>query len=276
MAKIDTQSIPSEDRINYKRACQISTTIRGVTYIRRRFPWRLPKMQKGGYGVAAGQLVQRGRFGTVKNVYVPLSAEVKARWAAANPEYESFLFGYNFFMMEGLLGGGPPGFEGMIKSIQVVKEEVPKTGAKVFVINAIDPTKAVVLIQGSARKVPRVLRGSGSVATGGSTLAIGDTIDPDKCTVELQGASAYVYEEEFYALTYPIFPYVFSLTTTQIQIKWALTPNFAANIGWEIKEHVEGVVHPVLVSIAAEAITIDWAEVPDTAAVVSITVVEYL
>lgn len=189
MAKVDTQSIPSETRIVYKRALQISTLHKETTYIKTRYPWRLPHMQEGGADVKPGQLTQRERFIYAKNHYALLDATAKARWAAANPEYHSFLFGYNFFMLEGLLGGGPTQYPQMIKTIQVLKAEVPASGTKTFVINAVDPTKVVVLIQGSARKVPNVFRGSGSVATGGTALAIGDTVDPDKCTVRLFGNS---------------------------------------------------------------------------------------
>jgi len=233
-------------------------------------------MQEGGPDVKAAQKIQRDRFKYAKTKYLTLDATAKARWAAANPEYHSYLFGYNFFMLEGLIGGGPVQYPQMIKSIQVHKAEVPTTGTKSFAITAVDPDKTVILIQGSARKVPKVIRGSGSVATGGSTLSLGDTIDQDKCTVKLDGNGAKEQSVDQSFWNIPCEPYVSSLSATQIGIAWSITPDNAATIGWEVTEHVEGAVHPVLVSIAAEAVVIDWAEVPDAAADVSITVVEYL
>ena len=274
MAKVDTQSIPSEERDRYKRALQISTLHKETTYVRSRFPWRLPQMQAGGADVKPAQQIQRDRFSYAKDKYALLNATDKARWAAANPEWHSYLFGYNFFMLEGLMGGGPTQYPQMIKSIQVMKASVPTTGGHTFNLGTtIDGAKGVILIQGSARKVPKVIRGSGSVATGGSTLNLGDTIDPDKCSVKLDGGA---YDEigagNF--IVYP--PYVDSLTTTQIAIKWSTTPDAASNVGWEVTEHVEGAVYPVLVSISNTQVVVDWAEVPDAAADVSITVVEYL
>jgi len=274
MAKVDTQSIPSGDRLNYKRACQISTTIFETTYVRKRFPWRLPKMQAGGPGVSPDQKVQRDRFTFVKNKYALLSAAEKQRWVDANPPWGSYLYGYNFFMLEGLMGGGTLEYPQMIKSIQVMKASVPTTGAHAFTLpSQVDAAKTVVMIQGSAIKVPRVLRGSGSIATGGSTLAIGATVDPDKCTTKLDGSNYYEIGDGMAAA---LFPYVSALSSTQISIAWPITPAIAATVGWEITEHLEGVVHPVLVSVTNTTVTIDWAEEPDAAADVSITVVEYL
>lgn len=277
MAKVDTQSIPSELRIKYKRGAQVATTLRNQDYVRSRFPWRLPHMQAGGADVKPSQQTQRDRFKYAKNKYIPLSAAEKARWAAANPEYHSYLFGYNFFMLEGLMGGGPIQYPQMIKSIQVMKASVPTTGGHTFNLGTIiDGTKGVVLIQGSARKVPKVIRGSGSVATGGTALSLGDTIDPDKCTVKLQGANWLEAGPGEAPYAVQVLPYVSALSSTQVSVAWALTPAQAATVGWEVTEHVEGAVHPVLVSISNTQVAVDWAEVPDAAADVSITVVEYL
>ena len=274
MAKIDTQSIPSEQRILYKRAAQIATTLREQDYVRSRYPWRLPQMQTGGPDVKPAQVVQRNRFIYAKDKYALLSASDKARWAAANPEYHSYLFGYNFFMLEGLMGGGPVQRPQMIKSIQVMKASVPTTGGHVFTLpSEIDGTKGVVLIQGSARKVPKIYRGSGSIATGGTVLNIGATVDPDKCSVKLDGAS---WDEILEAFGIAAAPYVSALSATQISIAWSIAADIAATVGWEITEHVEGVVQPVLVSISNTQVAVDWAEVPDAASDVSITVVEYL
>jgi len=277
MAKVVTQTIPSENRLIYKRAAQIATTLRGQDYVRTRYPWRIPKMQAGGSGVKPAQKVQRDRFIYVKNKYALLTAADKARWVAANPEYHSYLYGYNFFMLEGLMGGGTVEYPQMIKSIQVMKASVPTTGGHAFTLPVeVDSAKTVVMIQGSAIKVPLVLRGSGSIATGGTTLNIGTTVDPDKCTVKLFGTSEQYDEVGGYPYAWSVYPYVSSLSATQIGIAWSTTPEIAATVSWEITEHFEGVVHPVLVSVTNTTVTIDWAETPDAAADVSITAVEYL
>jgi len=177
-------------------------------------------------------------------------------------------------MLEGLSGGGPIQYPQMVKSIQVMKASCPTTGGHTFTLpSEIDGTKGVVLIQGSARKVPKVYRGSGEIATTGTQLAIGDTIDPDKSTVKLNGASAFELTE---FIGIPTAPYVSALSATHITIDWSQVPHSAAIVGWEITEHVEGTVYPVLVSISNTEVELDWAEVPDAAADTSITVVEYL
>lgn len=274
MVKVTGQDIPSDDRTDYKRSCQISTTSKGVDYIRKRFPWRMKQMQEGGYGVSASQKKQRDRFKYVKDKYATLSAADKKRWADANPEWHSYLFGYNYFMLEGFLGGGPTEYPQMIKSIQVHKSSVPTTGGYTFNLDpVVVGAKSVVLMQGSARKVPKIIRGSGNVAAGGSTLNLGDTIDPIKCSILLSGGASKEVAEGVAVL---VAPYVTTLWTTRVGIAWSLTPDAAADVGWEISEHFEGAVQPVLVSISNTQVAVDWAEVPDAAAYVSITVVEYI
>jgi len=278
MAKVDTQSIPSEDRINYKRACQISTSIRGVTYIRKRYPWRIPKMQKGGYGVSPGQKVQRDRFEYVKDKYALLSAAEKQRWVDANPPWGSYLYGYNFFMLEGLMGGGTLEYPQMIKSIQVVKESVPTTGTKSFAISTVDPAKVVVMIQGNSYISDKVQRGTNSVADGGSVnIALSPSIDPAISEVKIHGEVRYEEIAEGTGEGFWLAPYVSALIAAQLTIA---LPSVAAAMtcyfSWEVIEHKAQAVYPVLVSIAANAIVIDWALVPSVAADVSITAVEYL
>lgn len=274
MAKVDTQSIPSEERIRYKRALQISTLHKTTTYVRTRYPWRLPHMQGGAADETPAQRAQRAKFTLVKNKYATLSAAQKLRWKDANPEYKSFLFGYDFFIMEGLSGGGPPDFAQMIKTIQVQTAEVPKDANKTFtLVTPVDATRTVVMIAGSARKLPHAYRGSGSVATGGAKLNIGDTVLPIRCTVELDGASHLSIAP---GQSVPIHPVLTDLGTTQLDITWSVTPDVAAVIGFEIVQHFEGVILPILVSVSNTEVVVKWAELAATAADVSITVIEYL
>jgi len=277
MAKVDTQSIPSEDRLNYKRGCQISTLTRGITYVRKRFPWRLPKMQAGGTSVSSAQKVQRERFIYVRNKYIPLSAEVKARWKDANPEYKSYLFGYNFFMLEGLSGGGPVQYPQMIKSIQVVKDLIPTTGTKSFAISTVDPTKCVVLIQGNSYISDKVQRGSNHVVQGSSVnISLSPSIEVGIAEVIIHGDTGYLSVDEGSGEGNWRTPYASGLTTSQLTVSLPAGYGLDCYFSWEIIEHKAQTVYPVLVSIAANAVIMDWALVPSVPAYVSITVVEYL
>lgn len=274
MAKLEgDQSIPAE-WLDLYRATLTEKQPDGVS--RKRYPYRVPKMQAGGDGVSADQLVQRNRFLLARNAFNTLSEAERQRWYAARPPWSSYLWYYNYFIMSSLIGNADVihGGAGVIKSIQVMKGTCPTTGTKVFTLpSSVDADKTVVMIQGSARKVPRVIRGDGSVATGGSTLSLGATVDPDKCTVVLHGASSWNAGDTSFV---PVFPYVDSLTATQIGIKWSITPDQAASVSFEVTEHVEGTVHPVLVTVTDTQVTVDWAEVPDAGAEVSITVIEYI
>jgi len=278
MAKVVSQTIPSEDRKNYKRVCQKSTLIRGIAYVRKRFPWRMPKMQKGGPGVTPAQIVQRNRFIYVIDKYIPLDAVSRQRWVDANPEYKSYLFGYNFFMMEGLTGGGPVQYPQMIKTIQVVKQSVPTTGGSSFSISTIDPAKAVVLIQGNSYISDKIQRGVNSVAYNGTqNIALSPSIDPAISSVRILGSTGKMSLSEGTGDGLWGAPYVSALSASQLSVKCDM-PNFSGTcyFSWEITEHKAQTVYPVLVSISANAVVIDWALVPSVAADVSITVVEYL
>lgn len=278
MAKVVTQSIPSEDRIIYKRALQISTLHKDVTYVRTRFPWRMPQMQEGGPGVRPAQKVQRDRFKYAKNKYALLNATDRARWVAANPEYHSYLFGYNFFMLEGLMGGGPVEFPQMIKSIQVVKKSMAAAGNTTFTISTVDPLKCVVLIAGNSQKYANVQRGSSTITDGGSNNhALSPNVNPAVCEVIVDGQGGKLEiagesgEGDWAA------PYASALIAAQLTVAMIATNiTIVAGYSWQVIEHVEATVYPVLVSIAAELVTMAWAIQPSLAADVSITVVEYL
>lgn len=278
MAKIVTQSIPSENRLWYKRAMQIATTRKGSQYVRLRYPWRVPKMQAGGSGVSPAQVANRAKFNLVKERYALLDATAKARWAAANPEYHSYLFGYNFFMLEGFLGGGPIQYPDVIKSIQIVKAEVPTTGTKSFAISAVDPDKCVVLIQGNSYISDTVQRGTGTVSSGSSVnCALSPNIDPAISEVRLQGEIGIMELSEGSGEGTWRTPYVTALIAAQLTVALqTVEAGSTCSFSYEVIEHKAQTVYPVLVSIAAEAVVIDWALVPSVAADVSITVVEYL
>jgi len=235
-------------------------------------------MQKGGRGVSAGQRTQRGRFIYIKDKYKTLSAPEKERWKDANPEYHSYLFGYNFFMLEGLMGGGTLEYPQMIKSIQVLKASVPKTGGHSYAINTVDPAKTVVMIQGNSYISDKIQRGSGSIADGGTNNhALSPSVDPNISEVRVSGEGGRMDLSEGTGAGFWCAPYAYSLSASQLTVKMidVATP-VTAGYSWEVTEHKAQTVYPVLVSVGANAVVMDWALVPSVAAYVSITVVEYL
>jgi hypothetical protein len=274
MARITgDQTIPSEWEKQYRAAL---TKLMPTGAVRKRFPWRLPLFQKGRYKVTAAQKTQRARLEAIAAKFATLSGAERARWYDAMPEWNSLLWYYNYFIMSGLVGNANinAGGAGVVKSIQVMKASCPKTGGHSFELPAsVDKDKTVVMLYGSARKVPNVVRGDGSIATGGSQLTLPSTIDPDLCTVKLNGAS---YKEISDTLSAAVSPYVDALSSTKIDIKWSVAPSVAATVSYEVTEHVEGPVWPVLVSITDTHVNIDWAEEPDAAADVSIIAIEYI
>jgi len=274
MAKLEEpQSIPSALLDLYRATLNPHPT---GNIVKKRYPFRMPRMQEGGKGVHAGQVANRARFKKAVQDFKGVSTAERARWYAAEPPYSSFLWYYNYFIMSSLSGNAniDQGGAGVIKSIQVMKASCPVTGSHEFTLGTeVDADKTVVMLFGSGRKVPKVYRGNGSVAVGGSTLAIGSTIDPDKCTIKLNGAT---YTEITENSASPVSPYVSSLSSTQIGIAWSVTPPIAGTVSWEITEHVEGAVQPIIVSITNTKVDIDWSEAPDAAANVSILVIEYI
>jgi len=274
MAKIDgAQTIPSE--LFYQYAALLTPKLSGAQ-IRTRTPFTRPDSRAGGPDESAAQITQRDRFRAAMQNFAALTPTERAAWYDAMPQWHSLLWYYNYFVMSSLAGNADitQGGSGVIKTIQNQKASVPTTGTKVFtLVTTVDATKTVVMIQGSARKVPRVIRGSGSVATGGATLNLGATVDPAKCTVELNGASFIQQTADGFI---QVLPYISSLSATQIGIAWALTPDLAATVSFEVTEHIEGSVQPVIVAVSNTQVTIDWAEIPDAAADASITVIEYI
>lgn len=266
------QSIPSGWLDIYRATL---TEIKPNDTVQKRHPFRLPKMQAGGTGVSEKQTAQRARFLTAVSDFAAVNATQRQRWYENEPVWNSFLWYYNFFMMSSLVGNAnyKQGGFGMIKTIQHSKHSVPVTGGYEFTITAVDTTKVVVMVNGSARRVQRVVRGSGSVATGGSTLTHSGGVDVDKCTVTLTGSNWQNNDPSPSPMCEPI---VSALATNTITIAWPITVTQAADVGYEITEHNEGSVYPVIVSIASEKITIGWSEEPDAAADVSIDVIEYI
>jgi primase-polymerase (primpol)-like protein len=102
MAYIDgTQNIPAEI---YKQVKATIGTQAQTGLVKKRMPFRLPNMQEGGKHVRQSQINQRERFKSVVSQFNNEDMSARSRWYEAEPEYSSFLWYYNYFILSGLSG----------------------------------------------------------------------------------------------------------------------------------------------------------------------------
>lgn len=272
-----TQDIPAERLDQYRATLGEATPGKMV---RKRYPYRLPKMQASGFGASAKQKAQQARFKIARNDFNKISQAERQKWYAARPVWNSYLWYYNYFIMSSLSGNADisDGGAGVIKSIQNVKQSVPTTGGSSFAINTVDPAKTVVMVYGSSYISDKVQRGSNSVADGGSVnIALSPNVDIAISEVILRGQRGLMDIGEGSGSGDWTSPYVSALTTSQLTV--ALQDVFndqTCYFSWQIIEHKAQTVYPVIASIAAAAIGIDWSKVPSVAADVSIIVIEYI
>lgn len=205
MAKVTgPQEIPSELLDGYRASMGEVTPIDGV---RKRYPYRVPTMQTEAGHPSTKQRAQRARFLIAKNDFADVDWATRQRWYAARPEWGSFLWYYNYFIMSDLTGNADVkhGGVGVIKSIQFKTIAMP----------------------GAA--------GEGQVAI--------DAIDPTKSVVMLYGNSVSIFQSDLWGLAIPSYPYVSSLAAELVKCKWAITgwggeSTEAANIGITVIEYV--------------------------------------
>ena len=278
MAKIEgTQSIPSELKELYDGTL---TPLQPDTVVRKRYPWRVPLMQEGGYKVSGAQQTQRARWKTIRNKFKTVDYATRQRWYAARPVWHSFLWYYNYFMMSGLTGNVEVGDQGggVIKSIQHLKHSIPTTGGHSFAITTVDPTKCVVMIQGASYISDTVHHYDGISADDTEiTVTLSPEIDPEIAEIILSGAGGEMNLDAGTGSGYWGNWFVTDVAAAAIKIK--LQNLFSAlTFGWslDIIEHKSQTIYPVITSIAANAVVIDWANIPSVAADVSIDVIEYI
>lgn len=205
MAKWEgTQEIPSELETLWYRSLTIGNP-KNIT--RKRFPWRMPLFQEGGYKVTPEQEEQRARVKAIIEKFNAVPYAERQRWYAASPPWGSVLWYFNYFMMSGLMGNTVIGDKGggVIKSIQF----------KTIAMPAAD--------------------GEGSVAI--------TAVDPTKCVVMLYGNSICVDEESGAWFVSPVYPYVSSFAAELVKCKWSLpiayaNPTKAATIGITVIEYI--------------------------------------
>jgi len=271
MAKVTGQSVPSEDKHKYEACLELA---REDGTVRKRFPKRIiahPLPRK---------LAQQARFKKAILLFHDADEATRQRWYANRPIWGSFLWYYNYFVMSGLAGNAniPSGGAGVIKSIQIVKEEVPTTGTKSFTIDTVDPAKCVVMIQGNSYISDTVQRFSG-VGNDNTEITkdLSPNVNPAITEVKIRGAGGAMEISEGYGEGYWGDWYCSYLSASQVKIALVnLYTTLLFGYYIEVIERKAQTIYPVLVSIAAEAVVIDWALVPSVAADVSITVIEYI
>lgn len=185
-----TQNVPSELLDLYRGTLGEQDPKKNIG---KRFPYRLPHMQTVGGHPSKAQAKQRARFNESRVSFADVSPEQRTRWYANEPEYGSYLWYYNYFIMSSLLGNANinQGGSGVIKSIQHVLITIPAgTGEGSVALDAIDITKAVVMLNGGS-------------------LAIDDE------------------SGVFWASQ--VFPYVSSLASELLKCKWSIPVPYVTN-----------------------------------------------
>jgi len=248
--------------------------------VKKRYPYRMPRMQEGGKGVHAGQITQRARFKKAIQDFKGVSTANRARWYAAEPPYSSFLWYYNYFIMSSLAGNAnvKDGGIGVIKSIQYVSKSIPTAGNEAITIAAVDPAKTVVMLFGNSYISDKVQRGTNQVSRNSTVnIALSPNIDTAIAEVILKGAGGRMDLDAGTGTGEWADPYVSALTTSRLTVGWqdvALAD--PCKFSWEIIEHKSQTVYPYVKTIAAEAITLSWPVTPSVAAVIGAIVIEYI
>jgi len=190
MARIEgTQNIPAEWIDAYRAT--LTEKMPGAA-ARKRYPFRLPQKEDGGYKVTENQKKHRTKWKEIRDKFNDTTPADRERWYAARPVWHSFLWYYNYFMMSGLSGNAVVGDKGggVIKTIQNVLVSIPAgagTGTGSF--STVNPGRAIVMINGNS-------------------LAIDE---------EPSGFFAAI-----------VYPYVLELASAAVKLKWALpAPHFS-------------------------------------------------
>ena len=279
MAKLEEpQDIPSELLDLYRGTLNPNPT---GNIVKKRYPFRMPRMQEGKTGVHKGQIAQRARFKEVIQNFRGVSAAERARWYAAEPPWSSFLWYYNYFIMSGLAGNAnvEQGGAGVIKSIQFVSKSIPTGGNEAVAINAVDPAKTVVMLFGNSYISDTVQRGSSTITDGGSNNhALSPNVDPAISEVKIngQGGNMQIQESGEGAGDWAA-PYASALIAAQLTVAMiATTETINSGYSWEVIEHKSQTVYPYVQTIAAEQINISWPVVPSVAAIIGAIVIEYI
>jgi len=201
MAKIEgTQNIPSEIAKQYSA---ILTPKLSSGTVRRRCPFQRPKTKDGGPCVTPAMEFQRSRFKTAVSKFNECPQESRSRWYETAPEWHSYLWYYNWFMLSALMGvtGIPGRYEAVIKGINHYT----------FTLPSGDPTNVTVSIS---------------------------AVDPERAIVFFYGAGAHAGEANGQYFGIPNYPYLVSLDSSQAIVKASLYNDQAAGCSISVIEYI--------------------------------------
>lgn len=278
MVKISgEQNIPSALRLPYKATL---TEQGDNNFCKKRSPFRIPKMQAGGVHVRDAQIVQRQRFKDNVEQFNQTSQAERQRWYNRMPIWNSYLWYYNYFMLNGISGGlGPQGVgAGVINSIQVKYGSVPTTGGKSFTIDEVDPTRTVVLPYGNSYIADKIHTYQGTMADDTeTTITLSPNVDADISEVIIDCNVGYENIGEGSGEGNWAKARITSFTDSQLKIKLDDIGS-AGTHGYSVQiiEHKAQTIYPIPTAIAATSVTVDWSKEPSVAADVSVIVIEYI
>lgn len=278
MAKITgDQTIPAEWRDDYIALLALENT---KDVVCKRYPFKRPEWQAGGGKVTDAQKIQRERFKDGITLFADVDEATRQRWYNAAPEWNSFLWYYNYFIMSNLAGNANDnqGGVGVIKSIQCVQDTVGTGGDKSFAIDTVDPTKTVVMVYGNSYISDKVQRGASTIADGGSNNhTLSPVVDPDISEVRVKGSGGAMEISGGDGQGDWCAPYAYSLAAALLVVKMVAVGS-AVTVGydWEVIEHKAQTIYPVIKEINASTIVIDWPITPSVGADISILVIEYI
>lgn len=171
----------------------------------KRYPYRVPRMQDGHGNVTAAQRRNRQTFKDGIAKFKKLTPDAKQRWYATMPVWGSYLWYYNWFMLNGIpnLWGVVPGGGAILKNIQHIKDSIPTGGKQVSIPITVAPTQCVVMLNGNSWK------------------------REDYYTME--------WNAYYGVVVYPIYT---NFLPTAINIEWAFTPHIAAGVTITIIEYI--------------------------------------
>lgn len=271
MAKVSGQTVESEDKHQYEACLELA---RADGTIRKRFPKRII-----AHALPA-KLKQQARFKEAIALFHNLNPGDRTKWYDNRPVWNSYLWYYNYFIMSALSGNAnvDGGGAGVIKTIQVLKEEVPTTGGKSFTISEVDAAKTVVMVYGSSYISDVIQRHDGTMNDNEEiTIGLSPNVDPALTEVKVKGGGGWQDTVEGSGSGWWGDIYCSYLSASQVKLSLVnLYSPYTFGYSVELIEHKAQTVYPVITSIAAEAVVIDWSKAPSVAADVSIVVIEYI
>lgn len=150
MVKISgSQTIPASMMLEYRGNL---TEVMPNGVVRKRYPFRRPAYQAGGYRVSEAQTENRNKFLAIKNSFSSLAFSERAAWysAAGGSSYPDWYF--NYFIKSGFLDVMGHFYFGcaMISRVQHYFLELQTDGTLLDLVYTVNPLRCFVLLNGEA------------------------------------------------------------------------------------------------------------------------------